>query len=311
MSFDFSPQGADDMAFDVSTKRVDYAINPPMGSIQHPDALPPPAGLRYGFCGRFHVTPVYAALWMRRNTNNRPVKPKQQRNLERALAEGEWKCNGETIVFNNKGNLSQGQHRLEAVVKTGIAADMFVVCGGIDDESDRTYDRVVPRTPNDEMSRDGLIDVKRLAAATRAYLQVSGDPVDMRASFSYDQMHACYSQHYPGLRHWINVVGPCKGLGEPSLFAALALVMALRSCSDATVEVFFDCLASGAGLERGSPILALRNRLLESKRSTATRMKRLAIAVLTIKAWNAWREERLVTYLRYDPINEPFPEASE
>ena len=43
---------------------------------------------------------------------------------------------------------------------------------------------------------------------------------------------------------------------------------------------------SGAGLEPGSPILALRNRMMKVRIDRTRRQEQMA---LTIKAWNHWR----------------------
>ena len=77
---------------------------------------------------------------------------------------------------------------------------------------------------------------------------------------------------------------------------------------DAVVPGIADLLASGAGLEEGSPILALRRRL----ESTDGWMKdRPAVtAAWFIKAWNAWRAGREMQVLRWKVGGanpEPFP----
>lgn len=69
-------------------------------------------------------------------------------------------------------------------------------------------------------------------------------------------------------------------------------------------------LITGANLEAGSPVLALRNTLFEINRRGvhSDYMSRRRIAGLTVKAWNRWRDGENVKQLRF-ASSEPFPTA--
>lgn len=76
-------------------------------------------------------------------------------------------------------------------------------------------------------------------------------------------------------------------------------------------EQFTEHLTTGAGLNRGHPLLMLRNRLLGSQRNQySTLSGREALVAIAIKAWNAWREGKALQALTWRADGrraEPFP----
>lgn len=75
------------------------------------------------------VTPEQAGKWLERSTNVRPVSDGRVETLCRVLLAGGWKLNGEPIIFDEYGNLVDGQHRLWAIFKSGVTAILTVVTG--------------------------------------------------------------------------------------------------------------------------------------------------------------------------------------
>ena len=45
------------------------------------------------------------------------------------MKDGNWKDNGETIKIDTNGNLIDGQHRLQAIVDSGVSVDLIIVEG--------------------------------------------------------------------------------------------------------------------------------------------------------------------------------------
>ena len=62
------------------------------------------------------VTPEIAQEFLERNHNNRKIKPRKVDKFAYQLSQGQWITNGDTIRFDVKGTLIDGQHRLKAVV---------------------------------------------------------------------------------------------------------------------------------------------------------------------------------------------------
>ena len=75
------------------------------------------------------ITPELASKWLTKNLVNRDIRRKKVEMFARDICNGKWQMNGEAIVFNENGELIDGQHRLSAVVMAKKSVDMLVVKG--------------------------------------------------------------------------------------------------------------------------------------------------------------------------------------
>ena len=92
----------------------------------------------------------------------------------------------------------------------------------------------------------------------------------------------------------------------------LAVMLHLRQIDGEAQREFAELLYTGAGLEVGSPILALRERLDRIREHRIKTPDREYIAFI-VTAWNAWREGRRLVKLQRPRsgtwTRENFPEA--
>jgi predicted transglutaminase-like cysteine proteinase len=72
------------------------------------------------------VTPDMAAEWLEVNTANRPVKQHVVAQYAAAMKRGEWKLTHQGIAFDKYGKLQDGQHRLWAIIDSGVSVEMQV-----------------------------------------------------------------------------------------------------------------------------------------------------------------------------------------
>ena len=75
------------------------------------------------------VTPELAGWMLALNVNNRPMSPRAIDRFIKILQRGAWQLTGEPIIVANNGHLSDGQHRLTAIRRTGIAAECDIRFG--------------------------------------------------------------------------------------------------------------------------------------------------------------------------------------
>ena len=75
------------------------------------------------------VTPNLAAQWLETNSNNRPLSKPYVEELARYLLNGTFQTTHQGIAFDNQDRLRDGQHRLTAIVQTGIAVRLLVATG--------------------------------------------------------------------------------------------------------------------------------------------------------------------------------------
>src|SRR5581483_4804534 len=74
--------------------------------------------------------------WLKRLPDyQRRMDERQVVKLTTAIQNGEWQENGATIVFNEDGELIDGQHRLAAVIRSGKTIWSLVVRGVSSKES--------------------------------------------------------------------------------------------------------------------------------------------------------------------------------
>lgn len=66
------------------------------------------------------ITPEIAMEYLKLNMAcNRPINARRVKELTTDIQNGNWQLNGDTIRFNKKGELIDGQHRLTAIAKSG------------------------------------------------------------------------------------------------------------------------------------------------------------------------------------------------
>lgn len=113
------------------------------------------------------ITAYDAHKYLEMNTRNRKLNHRHTQRLHAAMAAGEWWMNGETIIFGCDGTLLNGQHRLFAIISSGVAVDVLVV-RGIDEEAFRTLDGGRIRTTGEVLAMTGEKSANALAAAAQA-----------------------------------------------------------------------------------------------------------------------------------------------
>lgn len=96
------------------------------------------------------ITPAIAAAYLEMNKNNRAIRKKVVDAYARDMANGEWVVQHQGIAFDVDGNLVDGQHRLQAVIKAGVPVQMMVTRGleknsveGIDQGAKRSFSDVL------------------------------------------------------------------------------------------------------------------------------------------------------------------------
>lgn len=258
------------------------------------------------------ITPETAREWLESNVNNRPVREMTIRKYVEAMKSGQWEANGETIKFSTQGVLLDGQHRLRAVVQSGVTIQSYVIFD-LQPKVFDTIDTGAARSISDLLSLQGEANNLILGPALRLlYVQDElGSVREMNAKLARvvtnrDMLETL--DRHPKLVHSISFIG-----GIPAIKKYLSVPIAaychyvFSQLQPHHADAFFIKLARSTDLDDGSPIMALRLRLEGmSKSNTGDRLEAIAI---TIKAWNAYRERRIIRSLRWNKV-EDFPVAA-
>lgn len=259
------------------------------------------------------ITPELAATWLANAHPNRPINPRRVAMLAAAIEAGEWRVNGETIKFDGNGQMNDGQQRLTAVIQTGRPIVSYVLHGLPADSFD-TLDIGKARTPADLLSSLGYGQGLALAAALRHvrvldYLVESG--TYQRSPFMRGAPKVWLTPakartmiaERPDLPTWVATARKLRLAGIPGgdgFWAGLLswFSTSLHAAQD-DAQGLADDLISGAGLEAGNPILALRNRLISSRESRRGRPQIDEMTAWIIKGWNAFRRGEKLSVVKW------------
>lgn len=100
------------------------------------------------------IDPLKAKQWLDNHANPKNRQGRKEstsaKTYAMAMTNGEWKVNGETIVFDSKGMLIDGHTRLAAVIQSGKSI-ISVIIRGVDPDAVFTMDQGKSRTQADSM----------------------------------------------------------------------------------------------------------------------------------------------------------------
>jgi hypothetical protein len=225
-----------------------------------------------------HVTPEIAAEWLKKNVGNRPLNIAAVKRLARALTAGEYVLTHQGIAFDASGMLIDGQHRLHAVVESGVAIDLMVT-RGVATQAREKIDTGKVRTVAHVLSfRFGLARKEAHAASALLHAiftlngqQRSGiNPVELHAAFAQYRRGLAWAQRfYSGGKHVASVPTP--------ILAALvwSYEHATKEC-----EYIAEKFVKPTRLEEGSPIIALQSAARTNRAHTYEDRRALALKAL-------------------------------
>lgn len=97
------------------------------------------------------ITPKQAEKYLQFNTCNRPLRKLLVTNYSNDMKNNNWRLTHQGIAFNCDGTLLDGQHRLAAVVESGVTVQMLVV-RGVESRSQLVMDDHAKRSAGDALS---------------------------------------------------------------------------------------------------------------------------------------------------------------
>lgn len=259
------------------------------------------------------ITPAIARKYLGENLVNRNLMGTYVDRLAGAMSRGEWVFNGEPIQFDESGNLINGQHRLSAIVKSGVTLHMLVIRGLVKRKAQESLDSGRSRSLADRLRLRGVSNAEHIAAGIKLLWKYQNGRMKEgggAASATPQQGLALYEEHKDigDATTWSRRIGRTFHL-SPSVGMCFWYLLHRIDWEDA--EEFCEKLDSGLELEEDSPIYVYREWLQrETAKRPVDRASRIYQAALMVKAWNAYREGRKLTVLNWAPggkRNEPFP----
>lgn len=115
------------------------------------------------------VTPDIARELLSSNGTNRPITQAAVDKIVTSILDGEWRLTHQGIAISADGTLLDGQHRLLAVVKTGVAVETLVT-RNVDPETFEVMDSGRSRQQADTVGIAGVQNSKGVTAISRLIL---------------------------------------------------------------------------------------------------------------------------------------------
>lgn len=251
------------------------------------------------------ISPKKAADWLKLNINNRPLSQSYAKRIAEAITDGQWQVNGDPIRFDASGNLTDGQHRLTAIIKAGVTVQSWVL-RGLDSSAFDTIDRGHKRSNSDILARRGEINYTSIAAGCNMIWIFFGDGHTGK-QLRPDQMDTMLAEHGARLRKATEFACHHKTKMIPVSEVIALMAWANHLYGDGSAEPFWEKVLTAQMLKPGSPEHLLFKRLSENMGGTMRITKRARMA-LCVKAFNSYILGETPRRLSFDIDKEAFPE---
>lgn len=193
------------------------------------------------------------------NTHNRKPRQTAISRLRSDIELGHWRLTASGVGVDKQGRLSDGQHRLHAIVEAGYPPVQFTLVIGLDPEAQSVVDRHAKRSLSDALSllrgrtvstavmaaSNSLLLIKNSTSPTEPFVFAGGQPSDAQAA-------QCLLEWEEDL---LAVMGAAGSNFRASIVAAMAIYY--RHDQDRAM-MFADQMKRGLGLSETDPAYKLR-----------------------------------------------------
>jgi hypothetical protein len=253
--------------------------------------------------------PEQAAALLANNTNNRRASDAQIQRYMRDILSGAWHFDGETIKVAKSGTLLDGQHRLEAIVRTQRAVPVAIAFD-LDEKVFETLDRAAYRDFSSILSERGVQNSGAVSAAVRLLwlMEEYGFRWEGRKPIaSNTELDRVLSRH-PGIAECKAHVNTLRMKLVPQV-AVLAEYL-LGKIDPQRADAFLAAVAKGVNLSATDPRYVLRE-YLATKYAEHSDVDPMVQLAQVVNSWNAWvggKRIRSVRWTRDDLVATGFPQ---
>ena len=166
------------------------------------------------------ITPELASSYLLKNKCNRKLSSAHVNKLRKTIEAGKFEHTHQGIAFDTIGNLTDGQHRLTAIIESGIGVWMQV-SRGIEIKSKSVIDlQSRPRSFSDQKTIDGWSSAKQRIAVTRLWGILAGRSGKVFADHEIEEFH---NQHKEAIDFALFVADGRKTLKHAAFLTMMAI----------------------------------------------------------------------------------------
>lgn len=245
------------------------------------------------------ISPEKAQEYLTRNKSNRPVNNGVVDFYAEQMKAGNWRLNGQGISFFENGNLSDGQHRLLAIIKSGVSIRINVT-RGVANDCFPTYDQGRNRNARDIFSIAEIKNAGKISSCVRNYIlncnnysplsAISTNRSKGKQGISISQLLDTYNSHpidfQTAVRIGERTTDESRLIHAREVSGIIAYLHIALGHNWETCEQFFDAIDREGVSTDCNSVKLLRKILIREKLGTVRKLTPLYKGQLIIKAWN-------------------------
>lgn len=257
------------------------------------------------------VTPALAREMLTRNTRNRNMRARGVDRMARSMTNGLWMFTHQGIAFDWNDDLLDGQHRLQAIVKSGRGQWMIVVYD-LNPDIMPVIDGVQKRGAGDALRWAGFTNANDLAAMAKIVLSFDGGVMKTSTSARLLDIPA------EEILEWAEVNGESATdavmlarriydakYPTPSLAALAAAAHIITRISPQGADQFFEDMANLTMRGKGDPLFTLYGRLANvGARNRRESLGAASLLHLYFRTWNAYCQGEPLTALKVGSVSD-------
>lgn len=260
---------------------------------------------------RLLITPEIAKVLLEKNNENRPLDRAKINLYTQEMIEGKWQtATGETIKVAKSGRVLDGQHRLYAIIESGVSLE-FDLCQNLPEECFSVIDTGKMRSATDVFFISGISNSKTMPSILAKYHQLkkglrvgakkynkltNSDALELykNRSLFWDET---FKKTISWYKDFSKILAPAMIGGMYAYFYDI---------NEEQAEQFFDDLTSQ--MTKNINIALLKKKLIDNKVSTK-KINATYTEAYIIKAWNLFRKNQDAKVLSINLSKEQFPVA--
>lgn len=241
------------------------------------------------------VSPEMASDWLAKNSRNRVIRQSLVDAYVSDMKNGKWECTHQGIAFYDDGILADGQHRLTAILQSGISVLMQVTFG-ISRDAGIAIDMQAKRTVGDAMAIAGHEEITNKKVETiNAFITMFLKQKIRR--ITPNQVLSFYTVHQRAIEQAIDITGSSNHKMLPAVVRAAFLSACMSGENDDLMRLMVASLKSGV-IDSKSETAAIRLReyLMREQHSNgiANRLRTYRISEKAIKMFCSGQEVKLL-----------------
>lgn len=254
------------------------------------------------------ITPIIANEMLSKNTGNRKLNVMHVNRLADEMRGDNWVFTGETITFDSNDVLTDGQHRLHAVIKSGVHIEVEVI-SGVDNTSFGKVNCGLARTATQVVAMHGFKNTNFVAAVSKILVGIDnyiGEMRDFKVDSKKVPNHTILEKAHEiqAALEAMDLYNNMRKSGATAAeSAALMYIYDVTGDFD-TVSMIAKKLGDGLFSSANDPLKVLRDFLQRSKGRSGCRVITIRMAYM-IKVYNAVKRGKSLSRLSWSEATFP------